>query len=52
LDCTGNLLESVIRELLAKKKAALTAESSHASASSPSADLGEFLNRLKAVSSA
>jgi hypothetical protein len=52
LDCKGDLLESVIRELLAKKISALTAESCNASASSLSTDLGEFLNRLKAVSSA
>jgi len=53
LECKGRLLESVIRELLAKKKAALPAESPHpSSGSSPSTDLGEFLNRLKAASSA
>jgi hypothetical protein len=53
LDCKGSVLESVIRELLAKKRAVLTAESSNSSsASSPSTDLGAFLNRLKAASSA
>jgi len=52
LECKGTLLEGVIRELLAKKKAALPAESSYPSGSSASTDLGEFLNRLKAASSA